>query len=99
MTQFSIIPFDGIGVSFALRNSVASKVIPKRSIDIEAITEILFGFGRFIHQGLKERLRPFPSYLPTQNATRGSIYQGNQVNSVFLLPIKVKISSNSAVFT
>ena len=60
MTQFRIISFDGIGVSFALRDRITSKVIPERSIDIEAIAEILLGFGCFIHHRLNERLRPFP---------------------------------------
>jgi hypothetical protein len=44
-------------------------------------------------------LSAFPYYFPTQIATRLPVYDGQDVDPVFLLPMKVNNSSSSAVLT
>jgi hypothetical protein len=74
-------------------------VIPEPLIGIEAITVIPPGFGCLIHDVLKSSLGAYPDHPPAQNAAGFAIYQSDNINFVFLSPMKVNISSSSASFT
>jgi hypothetical protein len=99
MADLGIVTFDRIGVCLAFRDSILAIVIPEIVVERESITVILLGFGRFIHHFLDTRFCALPDQFPAQKATRLTVYDGNQVDLVFLWPIKVNNSSISAVFT
>jgi hypothetical protein len=99
VAQFSIVAFDRVSVSFAFRHFIAAVVIPESIIGIECITGILFGFWRIVYYLLNGLLSALPDYFPTQITTRLPIYDREDVDPVFLLPMKVNNSSISAVFT
>src|SRR5215210_1330986 len=99
MTKFGIICLHRKRIRFAFGDCVPPEVIPERSVHIQCITKIPFGFGCLIYNSLHEGLGSFPFHFPAENAARFPIYKCNKVNSVFLSPINVKSSSNSAAFT
>jgi len=99
MTQLGIVGFDRIGIGFANRNLISAKVIPERSIGIEAITEIESCLWRVVHEFLDLLNSTVPDDFPAQNATRKPIYDGDDVDPVFLCSMKVNNSSISAVST
>ena len=74
-------------------------MIPKMFIGMEGITEIVLSFWRTVNHDLDRLLGTFPNDLATKNATCLSINQGQDVDSVFLLPINENISSILAVVT
>lgn len=97
MPEFCVVAFDRIGISFSFRNRITAPVIPQGSIHIEGVTEIPVGFGRMVNNGLNNWLRTFPGDFPAQNTSGFSVYKCYEVDTVFLSPMYVKISSNSAV--
>jgi hypothetical protein len=99
VAQFSIVSFRRVGVGFAFRNFISAVVIPQTLIGIKGITEILFGLLRIVHQLLNGWLSALPDHFPTQITARLPIYDRDDVDPVFLLPIKVNNSSISAVLT
>ena len=99
MAQFCIIGFYGVCLGLALGDFIATEMVPERGIGIKGITEIPFGFWSIINNGLKIIPSAFPDDLPAQETARGSVYIGQEVNPVFLSPIKVKSSSSSAFST
>ena len=99
MSQFCIIGFDGKGVGLAGGDFISTKVIPKTSIGIKAVTVIPFRLGRLIHHLLNSFLRAFPDHRPAQQTARFAVYNRQNVDSVFLSPIKLYSSSISASFT
>ena len=99
VTQLSITGFNRVGIRFSLRNLISPQVIPETIIGIESITVVAFGFGRFINYVLNSLLRTFPGYFPAQKAACSSIYDGDDVDPVFLFPMNVNSSSISASFT
>ena len=74
-------------------------MIPKATISLKTITEIIFGFGRIINHELDGFLSALPDNDPAQNTPCFAIYDGNDVDFVFLSPIKVNNSSISAFST
>ncbi len=74
-------------------------MIPETTIRLEAIAEIPFGFRRIIDHELDGFLGAFPDNDPAQNTTCFAVYNGDDVDSVFLSPIKVNSSSISAFST
>ena len=74
-------------------------MVPKAAVSLKAITEIPFSFGCIIHHELDGFLGAFPDNDPAQNATRTAVYDGDDVDLVFLSPINVNSSSISAVST
>ena len=99
MTQFGIITFHRIRICFAIRNLIPAIVIPKPFIRIETITVIPFCLGRIINHELDYFLGSYPDDCPTQNTASFAVYHGQNVDSVFLSPMKVNNSSISASFT
>jgi len=99
MAQLRIITFNRVGIIFAFWNFVAAIVIPKTTISLKTITEIPFGLGCLINHELDGFLGTFPDNHPAQNTTRFAIYDGDDVDPVFLSPIKVNNSSISAFST
>jgi len=97
--QFGIASFHRVGIRFAFRNFISTPVIPQAVIGIECITVVLLGLGRIIHQCLNGWLSAFPAHFPTQITARLPVYDREDVDPVFLLPIKENISSISAVLT
>lgn len=74
-------------------------MIPKTTISLKAITEIPFRFGCIIHHELDGFLGAFPDNDPAQNPACTAIYDGDNIDPVFLSPIKVNSSSISALST
>jgi hypothetical protein len=64
MSEFGIIAFDRIGVGLALRNAIATPVIPQRLIYIEGITVIPVGFRSMVDNRLYEFLGTHPDHFP-----------------------------------
>lgn len=99
VAQFGVVPFHRIGVGFAFRNFISAQVIPQALVGIKGVTEILPGLGRIVYQFLNVWLCALPSHSPTQITARLPVYDRQDVDPVFLLPIKVNNSSISAVLT
>lgn len=99
MPQLSIVGFDGIGVAFAFRDCVAAPVIPQAVIGRPGIAVVVFGLGRCVDQRLNGWLRTFPDHLPAQIAAGLPVDQRQDVDPVFLWPMKVNTSSISATWT
>lgn len=99
MTQFCIICFYGVCLRFALRDFITAVMVPERGICIKSITEIPFCFRPIIDDGLEIIASAFPDDLPAQETASSSVYIGEEVDPVFLSPIKVKSSSSSAFST
>ena len=99
VSQFGIISFHRVGVGFAFRNFISAEVIPQTFIGIECVAIILFGLRRLVYQLLNVWLSALPDDFPAQITARLPIYEREDVDPVFLLPIKVNNSSISAVFT
>ena len=99
MSQLSVIAFDREGIGFAFRDFISAPVIPQAIVGIKGITVIAFGLGCRIHHILDGLLGAFPNYFPAQITARPPVYAREDVDPVFLLPIKVNNSSISAVLT
>ena len=99
MAQFSIVRFDRVGIHFAFRHFISTQVIPQAVISIQGVTEVLLGLGCFVHQLLNGWLSALPDHFPTQITAGLPIYEREDVDPVFLLPIKLNNSSISAVLT
>lgn len=99
VAQLSIISFHREGIGFAFRDFISAQVIPQTVIGIKGIAEILFGLRRMVDQLLNGRLSAFPDHFPAQITAGLPIYDREDVDPVFLWPIKVNNSSISAVLT
>jgi len=99
MAQFGIVCFNRVCIGFSLRDFVDTPVVPQAFIDVKSVAEIAPGFRGFIHQLLNGHLCPLPNNLKAQVAAGEAIYDGNDVDLVFLSPMKVNTSSISATFT
>ena len=99
MAQFSIVAFHREGIGFAFRNFIPAKVIPKAVISIKSVAVIAFGLRSSIHHLLDSLLCAFLDYFPPHITARLPVYTRDDVDPVFLLPIKVNNSSISASFT
>ena len=74
-------------------------MIPEPSIFFEAITEVPLRLGRFVDKRLNGFAGTYPDDRPAQNAACQAIYESQDVDDVFLSPMKVNNSSISASFT
>ncbi len=99
VTQLSIVSFHRIGIGFAFRNLISAQVIPQAVIGFECVTVILPGLWRIVYHVLNGWLSALPNHFPTQITTRLPVYEREDVDPVFLLPIKVNNSSISAALT
>ena len=99
MAQFSIVGFHRIGIGLTFRNFVSAQVIPQAIISIECVGVIFFCLGRSVYQFLNGWLSALPDHFVAQITTRLPIYDSQDVDPVFLLPIKVNNSSISAALT
>ena len=99
MTEFGIIGFDGIRICLAFGNFISAKVIPKPLVGIKAITVVLFRLRRLVNNILEDFLGTHPNHRPAQNTAGFAVDNGQNVDSVFLSPMKVKSSSISASLT
>ena len=99
VAQLGIVGFHRVGIGFAFRDFIATPVIPQTVISIKGVAVILLRFGRSVYQLLNGRLSALPDHFPTQIAACVPIYEREDVDPVFLWPIKVNNSSISAVLT
>ena len=99
VTQFSVVPFHRVCICFAFRNFIGTKVIPQAIVYIKCITVVLLSLGCIIYQSLNGWLSTLPDHFTAQITARLSVHDGQDVDPVFLFPIKVNNSSISAVFT
>ena len=99
VAQLGVIAFHRVGIGFAFRNFISAQVIPQAVISIECVGVILFGLGRIVYHLLNGWLSALPDHFPAQITTRLPVYDRDDVDPVFLLPIKVNNSSISAVLT
>lgn len=99
VAQLGVVSFHRVSIGFAFRNFISAPVIPQTVVGIQGITEVLLGFGCIVYHLLNGWLRTLPNHFPTQITARLPIYEGQDVDLVFLLPIKVNNSSISAVLT
>ena len=99
VAQFSVVSFHRICIGFAFRNLISSPVIPQAAIGIKGVTVILLGLRRMVDHPLNIWLSALPDHFPAQITARLPVYNRDDVDPVFLLPIKVNNSSISAVFT
>lgn len=99
MPQLSIVGFDSIGVCFAFRDFVAAPVIPQAVIGIPGIAVVVFGLGRFVDHLLNGWLSALTDHFPAQIAAGLPVNQRQDIDPVFLWPMKVNNSSISAALT
>ena len=96
VSQLSIASFHRVGVGLAFRNFISSIVIPQAIIGIKCIAEILFGLGSTVNHLLNILLSTLPDDFAAQIAACLAVYDRDDIDPVFLLPIKVNSSSISA---
>ena len=99
MSQLRIVSLNRKCIPFAIWEMILSSVIPQTSISIIGITEIERGFRRKINQVLKSLSGTTPNDLKAQETASFPVYKGQDIDSVFLLSMKEKTSSNSAIWT
>jgi hypothetical protein len=99
VTQLGVVSFHRVGIGFAFRNLISTPVIPQTLIGIKGVTVILFGLRRIVNHLLNSWLSALPDDFPAQITARLAVYDRDDVDPVFLLPIKVNNSSISAVLT
>ena len=99
VAQLSVIPFNREGIGFTFRNCIPAEVIPKAIVGIKSITVILFSLRSLIDNVLDNLLGAFPDHFPAQITACVPVYDREDVDFVFLSPIKVNNSSISASFT
>ena len=99
VAQFCIVCFHGISIRLAFRNLISAKVVPEPWIGIKAIRVIPLCFGSLVHDLLQGGLVADPDHCPAQNTVTFAVYQSNNVDFVFLSPMKVNSSSISASLT
>ena len=99
VTEFSIVRFNRKCVCLAFRDFISAQVIPEPLVGIKPIAVIPFCFGGLIDHLLNRFLRADPNHGPPQNAAGFAVDYSENVNSVFLSPIKVNNSSISASLT
>jgi hypothetical protein len=99
VAQLGVIPFHRVSIGFAFRNFISAQVIPQAVISIKGVTVILLGLGRIVYQLLNGWLSALPNHFASQITACLPIYEREDVDPVFLLPIKVNNSSISAVLT
>jgi len=99
MAQLGVIPFDQIGVRFALGNFIDAPVIPQATVGIQGAASAALGFGCFIHHLLDHFLGSLPDHFEAQIAAGQAVYDGDNVDWVFFSPMKVNSSSISASLT
>jgi len=97
MSQVSVDSLHGISFFLVMTQLIGCTIV-ERVIDRKSITVILFGLRGTLQASLHSFWSsPFDNF-PTQNTARSPIYNRDDVDFVFLLPIKVKSSSSSATF-
>ena len=99
MAQLGVIPFDRVGIGFAVRDCVDAKVIPQAIIRIEGVTVVALRLRSLVHQFLDHCLGALPDHLEAQVAAGQAIYDRDDEDLVFLSPMKVNSSSISASLT
>lgn len=99
VAQFSIISFHGVGVGLALGDGIATRIVAQMVIDSESITMIHFRGWPLVDDLLHVLDVPFPDHIAANKAAGTPVHLGYDVDLVFLSPIKVNNSSNSAVST
>lgn len=75
MAQFSVVTFYRISIGLAIRNFMATVVIPEVIISIKSIAMILFRFDSFVYHLLDNLLGAFPDDFVAQKIARSSIYE------------------------
>jgi len=99
MTQFGIVAFYRIGFGFTLGYFIPAAMIPKPGIFFETIAEVPLRLGCFVYQLLNGFPSAYPDHCPAQNAACLAVDERQDVDDVFLSPMKVNNSSISASFT
>ena len=99
VSQLGVVTFHRIGIGFTFGNFITTIVIPQAIVSIKSIAEILFGLWCFVDHPLNILLCALPDHFATQVAACLAVYDRDDVNPVFSLPIKVNNSSISAVLT
>ena len=93
VAQFSIPCFNREGVCLALRNFISAVVIPKAIIGIKSVAVIHFSLECIVHHILDSLLSAFPDHIPAEETAGLLVYERDDVDPVFLSPIKVNNSS------
>jgi len=99
VAQLGVVSFHRVGIGFSFRYFISAKVIPQAVIGIKCVAVILLGLGRIVYHLLNSWLSTLPDDFPAQITARLSVYDRDDVDPVFLSPIKVNNSSISAVLT
>lgn len=95
MAQFSIIGLNGVGLAFVGQGAVRTRRVDERVVGGKSIGEVLLSKRTAIQHGLERRCGALPSHIPADNAVRRAVNVGQDVDFVFLSPMKVNNSSNS----
>lgn len=99
MSTFSIISFDRKGLRFVGQSLMLTGKVDKSLIGRELVAVVPLSLRTAIQHGLKHRLRPLNDNLPGNNAARGAVNKGYDVDFVFFSRMKVNSSSISSVST
>jgi len=99
VTQICVATLDREGLCLTLRNFVSAEMVPKTIIGIKSIAVIDFGLRSIIHHVLDSLLGAFPDHIPAEEAAGLPVYERDDVDPLFLSPIKVNSSSISASLT
>ena len=99
VAQLGVVSFHRVSIGFAFRDFISAPVIPQAVISIQGVTEVLLSLGRIVDHLLNGWLSAFPDHFPAQITACSPVYEREDVDPVFLSPIKVNNSSISAVLT
>src|SRR3954465_14152044 len=97
MTQIGIGALHGIGLRLAWRDKMTTKPIIQRAVGRKVITEVPARSRGMIKPSLHRWRRALRHDIPTDNTAIRSIHGSQDVDPVFLLPMKLNSSSSSAV--
>ena len=96
VSQLCIASPDREGLSRALGSLVSAEMIPRTIISIKSIAVIDFCLGSIIHHILNSLQSAIPDHSPAEEAAGLPVYECDDVDPLFLSPIKVNNSSISA---
>ena len=95
VTQVSVDAFHRIGLALA-RDALMLSRINQGFIEGKGITEIVLCRRTPVEDGLGDGFTALIGHCPADNTTCGAIYQCQQIDALFLLPMKLNNSSCSS---
>jgi len=99
VTQLGIIGFDRVGLGFAGRDVVPTRIVDQAVVGFQGVTEVGLSLRSIIQQRLHHLIAAFRAHPPAEDTARGAFDEGDDVDPLFFCSTKVYNSSSSTVST